>query len=142
MKPGEQVGPQLLINDIDVSDRPAHQVIEVLFLCIDFTYSSMETIQENLKEMFSLAVEYLTDRKLYSKDTKDRCECGRLMRLIGVWRVKWQRLDREGLIRQYWDFILRNQHLSQLPGFGVSTTLGDRLMVNPEKKTLRSIVKT
>lgn len=134
--------PKISINGVDLSDRQAHEVVEVLFLCIRFTYSPMDTIRENLKELFSVSTEYLSERKSWSKDKKDRASCGRLMRLINTWNIKWMRLPREELIGAYWDFVLRGQNLALLPGFGVATNFGDVLMVNPEKRSLRSIENT
>jgi len=138
----EQVGPKIFINDIELHNRSAHEIVEVLFLCIDFIYSPMEAIQANLAELFSTAREYLIDRKAYSSDKKDRAACSRLLRQISIWQVKWKRLSKVQLMNAYWDFILRNQNLALLPGFGVATNFGDVLRVNPEKTSLHSIVKT
>jgi len=142
VKSKEQIGPKLFINGIELSDRCPHEIVEILFLCINFTYSSLEAIRANLEELFAMADEYLIDRRKWSADKKDRTDCSRLLRQINIWKVKWKRLPKEGLMSAYWDFILRNQKLALLPGFGVATNFGDVLRVNPEKTSLHSMVKT
>jgi len=134
--------PKISINEIDLSKRQVFEMMEFLFLCIDFEYSPMHILLENLQGLFEIMTEYLIARKMSSKDKKERAECTRLLRLIHIWSLKWKRLNREGLVIQYWDFILRNSGCPLLPGFGVATNFGDNLAVNAEKKSLRSIINT
>ncbi len=139
--------PKILINHIDISNRPPALILEALLLCINFIYSSEEAIKENLLELFNIAEEYLTEKKSCLKERQEKLECTRILKTIKIWREKLANLNREQITTTYWDFRLRNEKLSLLSGFGFAQIEGNgegglkakRLYGNSEKRTLRSI---
>lgn len=139
--------PTLSINNITITPNMlivekgfAKIIMRKMFMIIDFQYSPLEVLKDNLLQLFEISQEFFTALYQYSNITIEKRECSTMLKTLGGWKRYWlqQSIDRENLIRLYWAFIMHCEELPNLSGFEISHSHGS----NAERRTLRSIIKT
>ena len=142
--------PTISINGIVLGDQfsPA-QILEYLFRCARFEFSSMDVIKENLVGIFEIAREYFVERHR-GGERKEKQECSAVLRTIKSWERNLDKMDRDWIIQNYWNFRLRSEKMGLLPGFGYiameKTEDGRRrtlknFCIDPEKTSLSQFAR-
>lgn len=106
---------------------------------LDVKYSPMETLRENLINIFEILIEHCEDKK----DEVKGQELARLTKMISkAKRLKeeWPAIEkREVLMQKYYDELLVLDGVSTLHGFRAVDRFGDPLYGNPERMMIKDM---
>ena len=111
----------------------------VLFMTRHFPFQTLETMKENITSLLITIQEGLslinTNDELYKK------EISGLKRKISFnLKVIDKIRDRETMIATVYNFLLSLDNLSTLHGFGMSNRFADKININPEKRSIYSLI--